>query len=497
MTMTMSYVIRPIANVVWPIVNVFKRRQTNRPGRKGVKKTGVIGDFLPSIVVKFYDNVSFPYHEDADVQEYVSRNKLFPWQELHEKFPGIRVSKLFNSLKPEEINELVESIKKSNPGYNPPNFLSCASIDYPEKDYGKELLSFITKSKIVEYAYIESDAGPSSNITGTNPDLREQGYLNRAPQGINAKYAWRKTGGRGEGDVQFIDIEQGWALDHQDLPRNIPLLYGINSQFLFHGTGVLGIIFMQDNGEGGVGIAYKARPQVVSQIVERVDSNGRVRKANIVNDAILKAIDQLNFGDILLIEAQVSDEDFKIWPVEIRRMTFDLIELATKKGIIVIEPAGNGDDSNDPVGNNLDDFKNAWENKVLDRTSGNTEFKDSGAIVVAAGSNKNGHSKIKSTNFGNRIDCFAWGEKVFTTDNPAEAPNPSDPYQRDFNSTSSAAAIIAGAAIVVQSIVEASGKPRLSPAQMRDILSNNGTSSPRIGIMPDLKQIIDEALPSL
>jgi hypothetical protein len=55
-----------------------------------------------------------------------------------------------------------------------------------------------------------------------------------------------------------------------------------------------------------------------------------VRKANVLNDAILKAIDRLKFGDILLIEAQVSDEDL-IWPVETRRMTFDLIELATKR----------------------------------------------------------------------------------------------------------------------------------------------------------------------
>jgi len=172
-------------------------------------------------------------------------------------------------------------------------------------------------------------------------------------------------------------------------------------------------------------------------------------------------------------------------------MTFDLIELATKKGIIVIEPAGNGDTSGDPVGNNLDDFKNARENKVLDRTPGNAEFKDSGAIMVAAASDRNGHSKMKSTNFGNRIDCFAWGENVFTTNNPAELPGP---YLPDFNGTSSASAIIAGAAIVVQSIVEASGKPRLSPAQMRDILSQNGTSGNRIGVMPNLKKIIDDVL---
>jgi len=485
---------KPMSRVVGPHIKVFRQHHLSAESiTKENRKKSVIGDVLPNIVVKFYDNISFPYYEDSDVQEYFSKNKLFPWRELHEKFPGIKVGKLFNSFKPEEIKRIVDNIKESNPTYHAPNFLSCVSIDYPEAAYGNELLAMVNKSELVEYAYIESDGGPTSNNAVSEPDLKEQGYLNRAPQGINAKYAWKKNGGKGQGTVQFIDIEQGWALDHKDLPQNIPLLYGINSGFVSHGTAVLGIIFMQDDGSGGVGIAHKARPQLISQIVEKTDDNGRVRKANVLNDAILKAIDQLKFGDILLIEAQVSDEEL-IWPVETRRMTFDLIELATKKGIIVIEPAGNGDTSADPVGNNLDDYKNAWENKVLDRTPTNGDFKDSGAIMVAAASDRHGHSKVKSTNFGNRIDCFAWGTNVFTTSDPAESPDPDRPYLPNFNSTSSAAAIIAGAAIVVQSLVEARGEPRLSPSQIREILSKNGTASGKIGVMPDLKKIIDDVL---
>ncbi|HEV8504235.1 MAG TPA: S8 family serine peptidase [Chitinophagaceae bacterium] len=491
-----------ISRLFSPITKLFKRRKRKgKAAKKAFGRKSAIKDFLPNIVVKFNDNISFPYQEDSDVREYLSTNKMFPWQQLHEKFPDIRIGKLFNSVKPEEIKTMVEEIKKSNPGYQPPNFLACASIEYPVSDYGKDLLAAIVDSKIVDYAYIESDASPSFNVDGSNPALPEQGYLNRAPQGINAKYAWGKDGGKGESTVQFIDIEQGWALNHTDLPGNIPLLYGVNSEFLSHGAAVLGVIFMQDNGEGGVGIAHRASPQLISQIVERTDSNGRVRKANIVNDAIMKAISQLHFGDVLLIESQVHDEDFRIWPVETRRMTFDLIELATKKGIIVIEPAGNGDDSTSPDGNNLDEYKNALENKILDRTSGNNDFKDSGAIMVAAASDQEEHSKLRSSNFGNRIDCFAWGKNVYTADDPAilndsSRPDPDKPYW-NFSGTSSAAAIIAGAAIVVQSIVEASDRPRLNPAQMREILSKNGTSSERIGVMPDLKKIIDEVLPSL
>lgn len=463
--------------------------------KKQIKSVGT-KEFLPRIVIKCYDSLELHY-EDAAIQEYFSKNASFPWQKLANKFPGITIGKLFNAVRSEEIERIVEKAKKSNPEYHPPNFLSCFAIDCTDDKYVPELLAEIVRSELIEYAYVESEAPPPDTITETNQGLREQGYLNRASEGIDAKYAWRKPGGDGQGNVKFIDIEQGWALQHEDLPTNIPVLYGVNSDFLWHGTSVLGILFMQPNGKGGLGIAHGAKPQVISQIVEKTDARGHVRKTNIINDAILQAIDLLEFGDVLLLEAQYMDEQFKLWPYETRRMTFDLIGLATAKGIIVIEPAANGEIADNPVGNNLDDFTNAWGKKILNRTPSNADFRDSGAIMVAGASHSGEHTKTTSTNFGNRIDCFAWGNSVFTADDPALHQNGQRPYWDNFDGTSSASAIIAGAAIIVQSMIDALGKPRLSPAQMRDILSGNGTASDRIGVMPDLRRIINAVLPSL
>lgn len=51
-----------------------------------------------------------------------------------------------------------------------------------------------------------------------------QGYLNAASSfGIDARYAWGEPGGNGKG-VLVVDIEKGWNLDHEDLPKNIQVI---------------------------------------------------------------------------------------------------------------------------------------------------------------------------------------------------------------------------------------------------------------------------------
>ena len=66
-----------------------------------------------------------------------------------------------------------------------------------------------------------------------------------------------------------------------------------------------------------------------------------------------------------------------------------------------------------------------------------------------------------------------------------------------FGGTSSAAAIIAGAAILVQEMAKAWTPSALGPAQMRSILSDPTTGTvvlapsgkKKVGVMPDLKEI--------
>jgi hypothetical protein len=72
-------------------------------------------------------------------------------------------------------------------------------------------------------------------------------------------------------------------------------------------------------------------------------------------------------------------------------------------------------------------------------------------------------------------------------------------HSKKLKGTSSSSAIIAGAAIAIQRIAAAKYNMRLGPAQMRTIFGNDlyGTASAnchkidKIGVMPDLKKIIE------
>jgi hypothetical protein len=455
----------------------------------------------PRIIIKFQDAINLPYTSDEEIQKYLLEKNIIPVKKFFEKYPGITISRLFTSVEPETINKSVSKAKELNPDYKYPNFLTYCSIDCPHEINADELLQELRKNKNVEYAYIESDpAPPPYVITGTNPEITNQGYLDPAPKGINARYAWTKNGGCGEGKVQFIDIEYAWILDHEDISSSgVEFLWGDENRVLYrdHGTSVLGVILMQDNILGGLGITPKVKAKVVSQISPA--------HHNSIHNAIVHAIPNLNPGDILLIEAQVFDtrQTNILRPVEIEEAIFRVIELATNNGIIVIEAAGNGDGRR---GYNLDEFTDENGKKILDRDSNDFKDRDSGAIMVAAASAlvRNGrHGKRRTSNYGNRIDCYGWGSHVFTADDPAKEiylPEPPSteakpPYTEDFSGTSSASAIIAGAAIAVQSIVEADGRRRLGPIEMRDILKTNGTPSRNaIGVMPDLYKIIHDVL---
>ncbi|MEH7543588.1 putative mucin/carbohydrate-binding domain-containing protein, partial [Bacillus thuringiensis] len=92
---------------------------------------------------------------------------------------------------------------------------------------------------------------------------------------------------------------------------------------------------------------------------------------------------------------------------------------------------------------------------------------------------------------------YGWGENVDTTSaNPSQ--NTTNLYTSTFSGTSSASPIIAGAATSIQGIAKEHRGSPYTPAELRNILSNpnTGTKSQdpwndRIGVLPDLKSILD------
>ena len=94
----------------------------------------------------------------------------------------------------------------------------------------------------------------------------------------------------------------------------------------------------------------------------------------------------------------------------VRPQVFDS-GLASANGIIVIEAAGNGNAS-------LDTWVDAGGLQRLDRAD--ADFRDSGAIMVGSCASALPHNRYVGcgvgcgSNYGSRIDCFAWGENITT-----------------------------------------------------------------------------------
>ncbi|MBJ7939439.1 putative mucin/carbohydrate-binding domain-containing protein [Bacillus cereus] len=442
------------------------------------------------LIVKFKNQIDLPYEDGIEkrIKNGDYDNNL---KELFSENKELTFNRLFSSVNPIEIEKLsVHSKSFANQSAN--NLLNYYIVQAPNNIEIELLLKKFETSPLVEEAYIQEKqilTPPEIQLQDLSvnpyddPRFKNQGYLEAAPKGINASHAWSIKGGDGKGTT-FVDMEYGWLLNHEDLVnKNIKLMSGQNiSQHRAHGTSVLGIVSSEDNQIGNIGIAPKANVKVISQIRD----NGIYNTA----DAILSAVHNLQSGDVLLLEAQASYDGYgdKYLPVEVHPDIFDAIRVGADKGIIIIEAGANGS-------NDLDNFKDRNGKKILNRNS--PDFKDSGAIMVGAGSSTVPHKRLWFSNYGSRLDVYGWGENVDTTSaNPNQ--NTTNLYTSTFSGTSSASPIIAGAATSIQGIAKEHRGSPYTPAELRNILSNpnTGTQSQdpwndRIGVLPDLKSILN------
>ncbi|MEZ2326012.1 S8 family serine peptidase [Bacillus tropicus] len=449
-------------------------------------KLGIEQETDKQIIVKFKADLKFPY-EDGIEKQIQSQTNDKVIEDLLAEYPDVTFTRLFTSVSPEQIQNL--EVKA-------PNNVSTSLLNYyilqtQHAGQEEEQVDKLKTSSLIEDVYIKKqekitppEVQPLSVSfnPNNNPRYEKQGYLEAAPSGINAPFAWGVRGGNGS-DVTFVDMEYGWLLNHEDLVhQNIELMSGRNiDQHVGHGTSVLGIVSSEDNEVGNIGIAPKAKAKVISQIRD----NGQYNTA----DAILSAINQLEAGDVLLLEAQASFDGYgdKYLPVEVQPDIFDAIRAGTDKGVVIIEAGANG-------WNDLDQFKDRNGKQILNRNS--KDFKDSGAIMVGAGSSSFPHERMWFSNYGSRIDVYGWGENVDTT-TAEQSRSAVNLYTSSFSGTSSASPIIAGAATLVQSIAKENLGQPYRPSELRAILSNQNTGtkskdpySDRIGVLPDLKSIL-------
>jgi hypothetical protein len=335
----------------------------------------------------------------------------------------------------------------------------------------------------VETAYVEGGPTPPPLNPSDDPRSTNQGYLDAAPAGINARAVWPAADGSGIG---FVDLERGWTLNHEDLAAaNISIISGVNQDYHGHGTAVLGEVSAVDNARGGIGIAPGVTTRVVSQW----------RTTNTYNtaEAILSAAATMNAGDVLLLEAQTSHPNASGYvPVEVEQAVFDAIQYATYISIVVVEAGANGSVD-------LDTFQDVNGRQILNRAS--ADFRDSGAIMVGAASSTAPHQRLSFSNYGSRIDCFAWGQNIDTCGDGWTGTDTTT-YTTSFGGTSGASPIVTGAALLMQSWAVKKGRGLYTPQALRDLLSdasrNTRSANPasdRIGVMPNLQALIGSSKP--
>lgn len=304
-----------------------------------------------------------------------------------------------------------------------------------------------------------------------------QGYLDSAPDGIDAFAAWTYTGGRGE-TVKIIDIEIGWNWDHEDMPA--PFYHYGSEMYSDHGIAVVGVYGSQDNGYGTTGIANQAT--LGSGCVMGVPTS----------EVFDQAVSNLDPGDIYVIElhcpgpnASGYGQDGYI-ALEWWQANFDVIAMGTANGIICCEAAGNGaEDFDDPS------YEGRFDRNV----------RDSGAIIVGAtdGSSLN---KAGFSNYGSRVDLAGWGYNVATTGyGDLYGNNQDEWYTAGFSGTSSATPIVTGAVAAMQGIYKAeSGGVPLSGNTIAQILKDTGTPTngpDNIGPRPNLALAVPAMLNDL
>jgi hypothetical protein len=405
-----------------------------------------------------------------------------------------------------------------------PDLASYYIVQAPD-DRLDELAAQLLEQELVEAAYVKppgeppvltaeelgaleeriNDMQPSTeDAPPASPDFSgRQLYLNAAPAGIDARYAWTVPGGKGAG-VHIIDLEWGWQFTHEDLlAGNGGLLAGTNASDTNHGTAVLGEYSGDHNGTLGIlGICPDARASAVAFSLPTAT-------------AIRTAADKLRAGDIMLLEIHragpnaTGSGQFGFIAVEWWPDDLDAIRYAVAKGIIVVEAAGNGSQNLDDAVYNTrpSGFPTTWRNPF------NTANPTSGAVVVGAGAPPPGthgrdhgpdRSRLGFSNYGARVDAQGWGREVTTTGyGDLQGGGNRDLWYTDtFSGTSSASPIVVGALGCVQGVIRNQGGALLNSHAARTLVRSTGSpqqaapdrpASQRIGNRPDLRQMIPAA----
>jgi hypothetical protein len=293
------------------------------------------------------------------------------------------------------------------------------------------------------------------------------------PSGIDVRFAWGVPGGTGN-LATVIDVESGFLFDHEDLPAIST--WGLNIYEQDHGAAVLSIIAGCRSNHGVTGIAHHAA-------VRHFSPNQGASWSTAA--AITAAALQSNPGAVIAVEQQGYLHVAETWncrtnapetpvtcdgrwaPAEHWFAEFHAIQFATSLGHIVVEAAGNSGMDLTALGHPRLPQGHVNESGAI-MVSGSTSDADDRAM----------HPTSRFINAGERSDLSAWEDSVVAAGFGNLLTVGGDANQRytmTFSGTSSATAIVAGAATAFMSMLRsATGNMNVNPYRVRDFFGRVG-----------------------
>ena len=409
-------------------------------------------------------------------------------------------------------------------------------VNTPDPALAAGLTYALRRLKQVDQAWIAPELGPlpTACLGVSLPTLdAAQGHLLARPVGVGAVPVWTLPGGQGEG-VGAVVVERGWNLvndevTHCDLPAGIRRVWGpatgASAAERSHGMSSLGLIAaLHDGPSGGRGVAAAAAPVSVAstlpgdatftataldpEALGAADEAARPELYNALASAIDALVGELGAASgpvpgVILVEEQAlitaadagvagsgdPDERFNA-PVVVDPAIAALITLATGLGVAVVLPAGNG-------GLDLGGVRDALGAPIADPTpAGQAPRTRCGALLVGA---VDGHRPLLNSNRGAGVLLHAQGLSVGSCAY-VESPDlvPTQALTSQFNGTSAASAIAAGAVIALRGLARARTGGALEVDALRDLLFRTGQAAfdagslapltDVVGVMPDLAQ---------
>lgn len=424
----------------------------------------------------------------------LGNHKLFSFWDF-KNVEGFTVRPLFGNLVGDEKSKAANDLK----GFSEVKFRNKLTkreaINVLEDLYSQSNVEYaIFNPKIEEAGFFEAksrkDAVDEVLVT---PDFEsKQFYLDAAPIGVDARFAWGIPGGTGKG-VRIIDMETGVNNDHEDFEKFF-FISEMPRGKVDHGTAVAGEMIAKRDGKGVTGISYEADYGFISRLADNENTWGQsgcedddeectdqdenpYHKGVAAN--LAKVVEQLSSGDLIVLEMHSPGPRGQYIPTEYWTPVYKILKFATEeKGIHCVAAAGNG----------FEDLDHEEYNKTFD-----TSFRDSGCVLVGAAlsSQSDRHRKASFSNYGSRVDAYGYGKGVVTSGYGDLHRGANANYTETFSGTSSATPIVGGAMVSLLGMAKDLGVI-VSPKKLREVLRQTGTkqvesNGQRIGNLPDIK----------